>query len=70
MGIYKSVTELVGKTPLLEVGNIEKELNLKARVLVKLEYFNPAGSVKDRVALSMIEEAEKNREDQGRGDHH
>lgn len=59
MGIYKSVTELVGKTPLLEVGNIEKELNLKARVLVKLEYFNPAGSVKDRVALSMIEEAEK-----------
>ena len=39
MGIYKSVTELVGKTPLLEVGNIEKELNLKARVLVKLEYF-------------------------------
>ena len=59
MNIYKSVTELVGRTPLLEVGNIEKEAGLKARVLVKLEYFNPAGSVKDRVALSMIEEAEK-----------
>ena len=59
MNIYKSVTELVGRTPLLEVGNIEKEAGLKARVLVKLEYFNPAGSVKDRVALSMIEDAEQ-----------
>ena len=56
---YKSVTELVGRTPLLEVENIEKEMELKARVLVKLEYFNPAGSVKDRVALNMITEAEK-----------
>lgn len=56
--IYKSVTELVGRTPLFEVCNIEKELELKARVLVKLEYFNPAGSIKDRVALQMIEDAE------------
>ena len=56
--IYKSITELVGRTPILEVSNIEKELNLEARILVKLEYFNPAGSVKDRVALSMIEDAE------------
>ena len=57
--IYKGVTELVGKTPLLEVSNIEKELQLKAKILVKLEYFNPAGSVKDRVALNMVEEAER-----------
>ena len=57
--IYKNVTELMGKTPLLEVPNIEKELGLKARILVKLEYFNPAGSAKDRVALSMIEDAEE-----------
>lgn len=60
MNIYKSVTELIGNTPLLEVENIEREENLKAKVLVKLEYFNPAGSVKDRAALSMIEDAEKN----------
>lgn len=59
MNVYKNVTELIGKTPLLEVENIRKELELKARVLVKLEYFNPAGSVKDRVALNMIEEAER-----------
>ena len=59
-GIYQSVTELIGRTPLLEVKNLEKELNLKARVLVKLEYFNPAGSVKDRAALQMITEAEEN----------
>lgn len=59
MKVYKSVTELVGRTPILEVKNIEKEMELKARVLVKLEYFNPAGSVKDRVALNMITEAEK-----------
>lgn len=57
--IYKSITELVGRTPVLEVSNIEKELGLKARVLVKLEYFNPAGSVKDRVALKMIQDAEE-----------
>ena len=56
--IYKSVTELVGRAPILEVSNIEKEQNLEARILVKLEYFNPAGSVKDRVALNMIEDAE------------
>ncbi len=56
--IYKGAVELIGKTPLVEVVNIEKELGLKAKVLVKLEYFNPAGSVKDRVAKSMIEDAE------------
>ena len=59
-GIYQSVTELIGRTPLLEVKNLEKELNLQARVLVKLEYFNPAGSVKDRAALQMTTEAEEN----------
>ena len=59
-GIYQSVKELIGRTPLLEVKNLEKELNLQARVLVKLEYFNPAGSVKDRAALQMITEAEEN----------
>ena len=57
--IYKNVTELIGRTPLLEITRIEKEKELRARVLVKLEYFNPAGSVKDRVALNMIREAEK-----------
>ena len=57
--IYKGVSELIGKTPLLEVTNIEKELGLEARVLVKLEYLNPAGSVKDRVAKAMIEDAEE-----------
>lgn len=57
--IYKSASELIGNTPLVEVTNIEKELGLEATVLVKLEYFNPAGSVKDRVALSMIEDAEE-----------
>ncbi len=57
--IYKSAAELVGKTPLLELCNIEKSLNLKAKIIAKLEYFNPAGSVKDRVAVSMINEAEK-----------
>lgn len=56
--IYKSVDELIGKTPLLELNNIEKELGLKARVLAKLEYFNPAGSVKDRIAKAMIDDAE------------
>ena len=57
--VYKSALELIGNTPLLEVTNLEKELGLEARVLVKLEYFNPAGSVKDRVAKSMIEDAEE-----------
>ena len=56
--IYKSAAELIGNTPLLEVTNIERDLGLKARVLVKLEYFNPAGSVKDRIAKAMIEDAE------------
>ncbi len=59
MKIYESVTEMIGRTPLLEVKNLERDLELKARVLVKLEYFNPAGSVKDRAALSMIEDAEE-----------
>lgn len=58
--IYTSVKELVGKTPLLELTNIEKEYILKAKILAKLEYFNPAGSVKDRVAIAMLEEAERN----------
>lgn len=57
--IYTSVEQLIGKTPLFEVQKIEEELGLKARVLVKLEYFNPAGSVKDRVGLSMILDAEE-----------
>lgn len=56
--IYKSALELIGNTPLVEVTNLEKELGLEARILVKLEYFNPAGSVKDRVAKAMIEDAE------------
>lgn len=57
--IYQGALELIGNTPLVEVVNIEKELELEARVLVKLEYFNPAGSVKDRVAKAMIEDAEE-----------
>lgn len=59
MNIYHAASELVGKTPLLELSNIEKEKKLDATVLAKLELFNPAGSVKDRVALSMIENAEE-----------
>ncbi len=55
--IYKSATELIGKTPLLEASNIEKKYNLEAKILLKLEYFNPAGSVKDRVAKEIIEQA-------------
>lgn len=58
--IYNNLTELIGNTPLLEVKKIEESENLKARLVVKLEYFNPGGSVKDRIALSMIEDAEKN----------
>lgn len=57
--IYKGVTELVGHTPLMEITNVEREQQLKARLLVKLEYLNPAGSVKDRVARAMIEDAER-----------
>lgn len=56
--VYQNVTELIGHTPLLEVQNIESELGLKAKLLVKLELFNPAGSVKDRVAKNMVVEAE------------
>ncbi|MGN0452546.1 MAG: cysteine synthase A [Ruminococcus sp.] len=56
--IYKSADELIGNTPLLELTHIEKELNLEAKILAKLEYFNPAGSVKDRIAKAMIDDAE------------
>lgn len=57
--IYKTITELVGKTPLLELCNYEKENNLQAKIIAKLECMNPAGSSKDRIAVKMIEEAEK-----------
>ena len=57
--IFKSATELIGNTPLVELTNFEKELGLGATVLAKLEYFNPAGSVKDRIAYAIIDEAEK-----------
>ncbi len=56
--IARKLTDLVGNTPLLELSNYNKSKNLKARLVVKLEYFNPAGSVKDRIALAMIEDAE------------
>lgn len=58
MKVFKKVTDLVGKTPLVELGNYEREHNLEATLLAKLEYFNPAGSVKDRIAKKIIEEAE------------
>lgn len=58
MTIYKKITDLVGNTPLLELSNIAQKDNVEAKVLVKLEYFNPAGSVKDRIAKAMIEDAE------------
>lgn len=57
--IYTSADQLVGKTPLLELTHIEKEFNLQAKILAKLEYFNPAGSIKDRIAKAMIEDAEE-----------
>jgi cysteine synthase A len=57
--IYRSLTELIGNTPLLELTNYEKKHDLKAKVIAKLEYYNPAGSVKDRIALAMIDDAEK-----------
>lgn len=57
--VYTSVTELIGRTPLIELVNIEKKYDLKAKVVAKLELFNPAGSVKDRVAKAMVEDAEK-----------
>lgn len=57
--IYTSADQLIGKTPLLELSNIEKNLNLNAKLLAKLEYFNPAGSVKDRIAKAMLDDAEE-----------
>lgn len=59
MKIFREITELIGKTPILELTNYERENNIPARILAKLEYFNPAGSVKDRVARAMIEKAER-----------
>lgn len=59
MALYKSMEELVGNTPLVELTNIEKKFGLNARLFAKFEYFNPAGSVKDRIALAMINDAEK-----------
>lgn len=58
MAVYTSIDQLIGNTPLLELSNIEKNFDLKAKVLVKLEYFNPAGSVKDRIAKAMLDDAE------------
>ena len=57
--IYKKITDLIGKTPIIELVNYEKEKELQATILAKLEYFNPAGSVKDRIAKAMIDEAEE-----------
>ena len=57
--IAKNITELIGKTPLLELTNFEKKYDLKATILAKLEYFNPAGSVKDRIAKAMVDDAEQ-----------
>ena len=59
MGIYKKITDLIGGTPILELTNTEKALELNATILAKLEYFNPAGSVKDRIAKAMIDDAEE-----------
>ncbi|MDY0209637.1 MAG: pyridoxal-phosphate dependent enzyme, partial [Bacilli bacterium] len=59
MKIYKNMTELIGNTPLLELINIAKKYQLKCHILAKLEYFNPSGSVKDRIAREMIEDAER-----------
>ena len=59
MKIYKKVTELIGNTPLLELGNYEKAHGLEATILAKLEYLNPAGSVKDRIARAMLDDAER-----------
>ena len=59
MKIYEKITATIGHTPLVELHNIEKIYNLKARLVAKVESFNPGGSVKDRIAFAMIEEAEK-----------
>ena len=56
--LAKNITELIGNTPMLELNNIANELELKARIIAKLEYFKPAGSIKDRIAKSMIDDAE------------
>jgi len=58
MAIYKSIEELIGKTPILELKNIKKKYQLKADIFAKLEYLNPAGSVKDRVGKAMLDDAE------------
>ena len=58
MNVYTKLSDLIGKTPLLELTNIEKNLGLEAKIFAKLEYFNPAGSVKDRIAKGMIDDAE------------
>ena len=58
MKVYKKITDLIGHTPLLELENIEKAEGLEAKIYAKLEYFNPAGSVKDRIAKAMLEDAE------------
>lgn len=58
-GVYRSLSELIGGTPLLELTNYEKKHGLEARILAKLEYLNPAGSVKDRIARAMIDDAEQ-----------
>ena len=57
--IYTSADQIIGKTPLLELTHIERKFDLKAKIVAKLEYFNPAGSVKDRIAKAMIDDAEK-----------
>ena len=59
MKIYQRITDTIGHTPLVELTNIEKKYNLKARIIAKVEYFNPGGSVKDRIAKAMIEKAEQ-----------
>ena len=59
MNIHKNIAELIGNTPLIELTNIGKDHNLKVRLLAKVEAFNPGGSIKDRIALSMIDAAEK-----------
>ena len=68
--IYTSADQLIGRTPLLELVHIEKEEKLEAKVLAKLEYFNPAGSVKDRIAKAMIDDAEAKRPAQAGLGHH
>ena len=57
--IYKSIDQLIGRTPMVELTNLEKKYDLKAKIFAKAEFFNPAGSVKDRVGLEMIEDAER-----------